>query len=511
MLTMIIRFSAVAFLLATSAGAQFQFVEVTAERGLDGALNSAPGPGTAVGDIDSDGWPDLVYFGLRNERPRIYRNNGADVLAGFSTRWFEDISKQVLQTSCPPSSMGLLADVDNDGDPDLVFSRLHIDPATGQYTPNRTSLHYLENRLPEGGRFVDIGTNDPSAGYSETRTTGMTMADCDNDGDLDLVYLHNGGNATQVGGPGFYFRNDGGGRFSDQTALFGAGLGEDNRHFTPVLADFSGDMLPDLHVAIDFFMDKHCLNIGGGMFEDVTLAAGTTSTNADMGLAVGDIDNDGDLDIYSTNINIGVLYVNDGAGHFTNEASSRGVFSWGPGTTIGWGTAFGDLDMDRDQDLCFVAYGNAPGHIYENDGTGHFADRSADNPELLLRGHGLIPFDYDLDGDLDLLVMRSGPSAPSLYENQAENAGKHWLQISLRGTSSNREGVGARIDLTCRDGVKQTRYVMTGTSFRSALPTKVHFGLGPFSKVRRLVVTWPSGQVTEMAAVDTDQHLLIVE
>ena len=508
---MLYRLSTVAILLSAPAQAQLQFVEVTAERGLGATLNSAPGPGCAVADIDLDGWPDLVFFGLRNQRPVIYRNNGAAVQAGLTERWFEDISNQVLQTNCPPSSMGLLADVDNDGDPDLVFSRLHIDPATGEYTQNITSMHYLENRVPQGGKFVDVGTNDPTAGFAHARTTGMTMADCDNDGDLDLVYLHNGGNASMVGGPGFYFRNDGGGQFSDQTAIFGANLADDNRYFTPVLADFSGDMLPDLHVAIDFFRDKHCLNIGGGMFQDVSLSAGTSSTNADMGLAVGDIDNDGDLDMYSTNINIGVLYVNDGFGHLTNEAAARGVFGWGPITTIGWGTAFCDLDLDRDQDLCFVAYGNAPGRIYENDSTGHFTDRSADLPELFMRGHGLIPFDYDLDGDLDLFVMRSRPATPSLYENQAENNGKHWLQISLRGTTSNREGVGARIELTCQDGVKQTRFVMTGTSFRSALPTKVHFGLGSFSQVRRLVVTWPSGQVTEMAAVDADQHLVIDE
>ncbi|MFT7677781.1 MAG: hypothetical protein ACI8QC_001766 [Planctomycetota bacterium] len=508
---MLSRLCPLALLLAAPLSAQFQFVEVTQERGLDAVLNSAPGPGTAVGDIDSDGWPDLVYFGLRNQRPVIYRNNGAAVQAGTSNRWFVDISRDVLQNICPPSSMGLLADVDNDGDPDLIFSRLHIDPATGEYTPNRTSMHYLENRVPQGGRFVDVGTNDPNAGYSETRTTGMTMADCDNDGDLDLVYLHNGGNAALIGGPGFYFRNEGGGQFSDQTALFGADLFENNRHFTPALVDFSGDMLPDLHVSIDFYQDKHCLNLGGGMFQDVSQAAGTTSTNADMGLAVGDIDNDGDMDMYSTNINIGVLYVNNGAGHFTDEAATRGVFSWGSSTTIGWGTAFGDLDMDRDQDLCFVAYGNAPGHIYENDGTGHFTDRTALNPELFMRGHGLIPFDYDMDGDLDLLVMRSGPSTPSLYENQAEQSGQHWLQITLRGTTSNREGIGARIEATFQDGLKQTQFVKAGTSFRSALPSKVHFGMGSHTEVRRLVVTWPSGQVTEMASVPADQHMLIVE
>ncbi len=497
-------------LLPSAASAQFSFVEVTAELGLEFPLASSPGPGSAVADYNGDGWPDIILFGIDNSPPRIYRNNGALIQAGMAGRWFQDLSHALLPKDCPPSSMGMMIDVDNDGDPDMVFSRLWPDPITGEANETLCSFHWLENRVSEGEGFVDSPTNSRAMGADIDRASGFAAADCDVDGDLDVIFLHNGPNGTQAGGMGFYLRNEGG-SFSDQSAIFGADITTPNRYFTPVLADFNGDLLPDLHVAIDFYRDFHCHNIGGGVFQDVSQAVGVNSTNADMGLAVGDPDNDGDLDMYSTNINIGVMYINDGTGNFSNQAGQRGVQSWGQQTLVGWGTAFADLDLDGDQDLAFVGYGQGVGRLYENDGTGYFTDQSMGSPTVQMSGHGLIPFDYDRDGDLDLFIVRKAMASMAMYENLAADGGKHWLQVSLVGDDSNSAGVGARIELTLDDGSQQTRHVMHGTSFRSALDTKVHFGLDDFDTVRRLVVRWPSGQVTELAGVEADRHLEIAE
>jgi len=228
-----------------------------------------------------------------------------------------------------------------------------------------------------------------------------------------------------------------------------------------------------------------------------------------MGLAVGDIDNDGDLDIYSTNINLGVLYVNDGTGTFQNEAQARGVGSWGPDLTIGWGTCFEDFDLDGDQDLAFVAIGDAFGHLYENDGTGFFGDVTAGSG-MELRGFGLIPFDYDHDGDRDLLLSRMGSLV--LYENHAtDQKDKHWLLVELEGTQSNRDGIGARIELTTQDGATQTRHILSGYSYQCGPPKDAHFGLGRNTRVKELVVTWPNGKVTRRGPFIADRYLTIVE
>ncbi|MEE8467972.1 MAG: CRTAC1 family protein [Planctomycetota bacterium] len=493
-----------ALALASLAHGQMTFTDVTLERGLTLEM-APPAAGIAVGDIDGDGWLDVAVFGAAAPGPRIFLNRGADVTAGVDVPWFEDVTQRVMPGKASPSSAGAFADLDGDGDQDLIVVRRYHDPLTGAPDPFDTGLEFYEN---VGGRF-ERGTLEPFLGRAPRRHGGLALADTDLDGDLDLVFVHNGSPETLVGGPGSYVRNDGFPNMVDITPSFGADLGGENRYFTAVLADFNGDMLPDLHVAVDFYADFHCRNIGGGVFQDVSISAGTTNKGADMGLAVGDIENDGDLDIYSTNINFGVLYVNDGTGTFKNEAFTRGVGGWGLDTTIGWGTCFDDFDLDGDQDLAFVAVGQAFGHLYENDGKGYFGDVTAGSG-MQLRGFGLIPFDYDHDGDRDLLISRLGELV--LYENQAtDRTNRHWLVIELEGTQSNRDGIGARIELITPDGARQMRQILSGYSYQCGPPKDAHFGLGLSTRVKQLVVHWPSGKVTSLGPFVADRYMTIVE
>jgi hypothetical protein len=314
-----------------------------------------------------------------------------------------------------------------------------------------------------------------------------------------------------TGGPGFFVRNDGLPTLVDATVSFGAGLSDLRRNFSTLLADFDRDGWLDLHTAVDFTMDYHCRNLGDGSFEHVSTQVGTTNGGSDMGVAVGDIENDGDLDIYSTNIGIGVLYVNDGSGHFSNDALAHGVGSWGFPPPTGWGTIFGDFDHDRDQDLVFVAYG-APGFFYENDGQGQFIRRIGANLGLDLLAHGLLGFDYDRDGDLDLLVLpRSGSQTPRLYDNRSPGlAGRHCHVVDPVGVYSNRDGVGARVEVTVGD-VTMTRVVLAGESFHSGPPMLAHFGLGDAAVADEVRVTWPSGIVQVLEDVAADRYLEVVE
>jgi hypothetical protein len=278
-----------------------------------------------------------------------------------------------------------------------------------------------------------------------------------------------------------------------------------------VLADFDGDQRIDLHCSIDAGHDFQCQNQGNGVFVDVSVEAGVSSVWADMGTGVGDIENDGDLDIYSTNIGGCVLYVNDGSGHFVDEAFERGVYAGAPPDAIfvGWGNVFSDFDNDGDEDLVFVSGTVDPGELFENDGTGHF-NEVTDASGLYLRGFGLVSFDYDLDGDLDLLASGANDSA-ILYENLLTPSGSsHWLELSLFGTHSNRDAIGAKVEVLLPDRTL-TRWVVSGSSFTAEGPRALHFGLGSFDRAEVVRVTWPSGTVQELGTVHADRRRRIFE
>lgn len=491
----------------------FDLVDVTDRMGfaLEDSVGATGRLGVAIGDYDGDGWQDIAFFGAGDNTPVLYRNQGALIRQGTAVPWFVDVTDQVLPANDFPSALGAFADMDGDGDQDLVVARRGYDPGTGIVTETSGALAYYENRVATTGRFV-LGASDPRVGAHPSVVTSLALTDTENDGDLDIFLSYAMANQVTTTSRAFYIRNDGMPNLVDATDTFGADLTTLRRALTGVFADFDGDMRPDLHCAVDFFSDFMCRNMGDGTYQDVTQSAGVTNLGSDMGLAVGDIDGDLDLDMYSTNINVGVLYMNDGAGHFTDQAAARGVrnFVFNGQLTVGWGTNFVDLDNDGDLDLTMVPTGPGGGHVWSNDGTGHFTFETMATG-IDPRGYSIIDFDFDRDGDQDLLTLGTAPNLrPRFYANTS-SAVNHWVVVELQGTTSNRDAIGAQVIVRTPDGRQQMRPLMAGHSYRVGTPKTLHFGLGDQMVVSELEIRWPNGQVDRRGPFVADRYVRVVE
>jgi hypothetical protein len=495
--------------LLPASAQQFDLVDVTPRMGIDFTFVNGR-MGLAIGDYDGDGWQDVAVFAADDETPSLFRNQGELIRAGHDVPWFTDVTAQVMPANDIPTTLGAFADLDNDGDQDLAVTRRGINPSTGLPDETLCAVAYYENKLDTTGRF-ELGTNELRVAHSPSTVSSLALVDYDGDADLDIFIAYSGVMGDYTNSRCFMVRNDGLPNLVDVSDTFGPPIANIQRALTAVFADFNGDMLPDLHCAVDFHSDFQCRNMGGGQFVDVTMAAGVTNGGSDMGLAVGDFDNDLDLDLYSTNINIGVLYVNDGSGHFVDEAAARGCRNFANGaTTIGWGTNFVDLDNDQDLDLTVIPTGPGFGNFFMNDGTGQFTDVTTATA-IDLKGYTIIDFDFDRDGDQDLIAMGNGAAnTPRFLLNQTAN-GNHWLKVELEGTLSNRDAIGAQVVIRTPDGVEQLRALMAGHSYRTGTPKVLHFGLGDSALISEIEVRWPSGQVTRRGPFVGDRYIKLVE
>ena len=250
-----------------------------------------------------------------------------------------------------------------------------------------------------------------------------------------------------------------------------------------------------------------------------------------MGLAVGDYDNDGDMDLYMTDIGEGEFLENRGDGTFANETGSTGTGrgtiagNWFDDMSVSWGTVFADLDNDgrldlyavagqMDNDPCFNME-HQPNALFANIGEGTFTDVSgasgADDPGT---GRGVAHGDFNGDGLLDLFVVNMGtrdgePGTARLFINTSENR-HNWLRVLLNGTDSNRFGIGAKVVVTA-GRVKQFREMGASQSHMSSSVVPVHFGLGEAETVDLVEVYWPSGKTQRIENVSVNQELTVVE
>ena len=327
-----------------------------------------------------------------------------------------------------------------------------------------------------------------------------------------------------------YFRNDGDDNFTDVTleagidAAYGSGLGV-------VAADFNNDGYPDIYVANDLRANQLWINQGNGTFKDLSLMSGTAFNangiaEAGMGVTAADFDHDGDEDLYMTHLirETNTLYLNDGRGNF-HDATNQFKLAQPSVPNTGFGTRWFDYDNDGDLDI-FIANGavnieesqkhtpypyRQKNQLLENIGNGEYRDISAiagAAMQLYEVSRGAAFGDIDNDGDIDIVISNNnGPVR--LLRNEVGNQ-KHWLQVKVQGTESNRDGIGARVAIIRNNKLIWNR-VHTDGSYLSTNDIRVHFGLGDDPTIDGVVIHWPNGSKEIWKDIQVDRLIKLVE
>ena len=503
----LLRFSlgVLAALLASGSAAAQPFDAMTSRVGLGGVVSAN---GLAVADYDRDGDLDVYVVAsgsYDSNDPRTWNRLYEATGAGAFTIVTRDVGVRGRDAGTIEATGGqgfkvgaAWGDYDNDGWPDLYLT--HAGP--NQLLRNNGD-----------GTFADVTAEAGVAGGPTQFSTSPLWVDVDADGDLDLyvsVWDDYADGERDLTNP--LFRNRGDGTFETVTDAAGVARGGKTYTTVPVDVDADGDL--DLYHANDFGANTLSLNLGDGTFREAAAEFGLADPAHGMGLAVGDADGDGRLDLYLTNIADGSypgethgLFMAAESG-FTNEAVAAGVGTAG----WGWGTAFFDLENDGDEDL-YVGAGNVdldtPNALFENrsDGTLRFAEvgeARAVNSRFPARS--VVPFDYDDDGRLDLLIssfLSTNAQAILLYRNPPGEG--RWLKVALEGTASNRDGLGAVVEVEA-DGRRWVRS-HHGAGFLSQSLLPVHVGLGEAETVDRVTVRWPSGLVEDATGLAVDQSI----
>ena len=542
---------------ASDSGTPVQFRDVTLAAGIDfvhshgsrsSLLPEDMGSGAGFADYDNDG--DLDLYIVNNPGPLkveisskspgniLYRNNGDGT--------FTDVT-ETARVGDRGHGMGcVFGDYDNDGDADLYVTNFG------------SNILYRNNG---DGTFSDV-TEEAGVGDDQWGT-GAIFGDYDRDGDLDL-YVCNyveyslasiekmkreskqaGKSVPSALNPiafdaqdNILFQNNGDGAFSDVTAALRVEA-NGGRSMQAIFTDFDLDGDLDLYVANDLTPNFLYENNGDGTFADVSRESWAADFRGSMGLATGDYDSDGDLDLFISHWidqentlyrNLWVegseitdtkpteaepiRFIDESYGSLLAEISMK---------DIGWGTDFFDYDNDSDLDI-FVANGSTfqylempkflirqQDRLFRNRGNGSFIEIANDVGIGTLPsrvGRGVAFGDYDNDGDVDFFVVNNHDRAV-LWRNDGGNRNA-WLQVKLVGTADNRDGVGSKIRVTA-GGLTQIREINAGASYMSLNSLTAEFGLGQESMVDSLEVVWQNGATERFSNVQVNQRIEVTQ
>lgn len=527
---------------ADNSLAPVRFEDVVQQSGIDFVLHNCPTPekhmietmagGLAIFDYDGDGRPDIFFTNgaalpsLEKTGPqywnRLYHNEGH--------MKFRDVTQEAGVAGAGYSMGAAAGDYDNDGRPDLFVAGV-----------NRNILYHNLG----GGHFEDVTAK---AGIrSGEWAVAAGWFDYDNDGLLDLWVVHY--SKWSPGSPvdqrycgdsqrgiriychpkyfdglaSTLYRNRGDGTFQDVSEQAGiapfAGRG-----MSVAFADYDHDGHPDVFVTNDNMPNFLFHNLGNGTFEEVALLAGVALRGdgkpvASMGTDFRDYDNDGwpDISVVALAHETFPLFRNTGKGSFVDATYASRLAGLSQNHS-GWGTGFADLNNDGWKDL-FTSNSHVndrvdlfepavykePNTVFVNLGNGSFADTSAAaglNEVKAHRGSG----HADLDGDGRIDAVVSSLEGPVEVWHNVSPEPNHWIELKLTGTRSNRDGIGARIQIG-----RQYNDMTSAVSYASSSLVPVHFGLGAMTTVDRIEIIWPNGKHQTLRNVKADRVLEVRE
>ncbi len=496
-------------------------------------LPETMGSGCAFLDYDADGWQDILLVngtswpgqhGTRST-PRLYRNNRDGT--------FTDVTRQA-GLDIEMYGMGIaVGDYNTDGYPDILITcvgRTHLFRNTGKGTfIDVTQASGLGQR--EGFSTSALWFDYDRDGLLDLFVCNYVKWSPENDVFCSLDGVHKSYCTPEAyrGETCWLYHNRGNGTFEDVTATSGT-FDMSSKSLGVALVDYDQDGWPDLLVANDTQPNKLYRNQRNGTFKDVAVEAGLAfstegKARAGMGVDVGDFNNSGRAGVAITNFDnemIG-LYNADRDGSYRDIALSGGV--GGPSrTTLGFGCIFLDVNLDGALDLAVVnghiddtvrnvrniGYAQPP-QLFLNDGRGKFREVAAlassgfASPKV---GRGLAYGDFDRDGDVDLLMTTNrGPAF--LYRND-QTAGNRAVRFRLVGTKSNRDAIGAFVRIF-HEGTVQSRMVKGGSSYLSQSEFPLTFGVGHRDRIDRVVIDWPSGRIEEFKNLKVGRAYTCVE
>lgn len=480
------------------------FEDVAARAGV-AQVNGADGISTdcVFGDFDNDGWQDLYVAKWGHNQ--LFRNRGDGSFEDVTRRAFRD-ERGEPGAPWANACAALWFDYDGDGWLDLYvgnyfapFDLFHLDTTRIMHDSFENSRNAGRNALWRNrgdGTFQDVaaelGLDDP--GW----TLAVGHGDLNNDGWPDLYVANDFG-------PDHLFVNRGDGRFSDVTTL---AIGPDTKKgMNAEFGDFDGDGWLDVQVSnittAEYLREGNMLWRNAGLsidgiplLDDVAQSSRAADGGWGWGAKFLDYDHDGDLDLFGAN-----GFVTAGAGEYWFDLASWTVLGDDVADALAW-PPMGERSFS----------GREPDRLWRNDGHGRFEEIAASaGIDDRRDGRGVVAWDPDGDGDLDLYVANQG-AAPGAWRNDAGSRG-HWLQILLHGLparGSNRDAIGARVTLVTARGM-QVREKDGGNGYCGQSDPRLHFGLGDETRIETLEIRWPSRRVQVLHGVAADRVLEITE